>query len=73
MIERAQQKMFLDAVVIQQGQLAEKHAKLGTKDLYQMVRFGAEEIFKAESSTVTDDDIVSALEISIFGLNTPNT
>eukprot|EP01083_Nonionella_stella_P125168 378497_1 len=62
MLERAQQKMFLDAVVIQQGQLAEKHAKLSTKDLYQMVRFGAEEIFKADSSNVTDVDIETILK-----------
>ena len=51
-IERADRKLFLDAAVIQQGRLAEKHAQLSKDDLMQMVRFGADEILRKGA---TDD------------------
>ncbi|KAL8515572.1 hypothetical protein ACS0TY_014310 [Phlomoides rotata] len=55
-IERAYKKLALDALVIQQGRLAE--AKTVNKDeLLQMVRFGAEMVFSSKDSTITDEDI----------------
>ena len=86
-IERAYKKLALDALVIQQGRLAEQksedifaykflllitfemHMKSLTEDdvmhdtavnkdeLLQMVRFGAEMVFSAKDSTITDEDI----------------
>jgi len=56
-IERAEAKLHLDAVVIQQGRLAEKNKTLGEDELLSMIRFGADEIFKSRDSTITDEDI----------------
>lgn len=56
-IERADRKLFLDAAVIQQGRLAEKHSSLDKKDLMHMVRFGADQIISGKGGTYTDDDI----------------
>ncbi|KAF7839293.1 ISWI chromatin-remodeling complex ATPase CHR11 [Senna tora] len=55
-IERAYKKLALDALVIQQGRLAEQ--KTVNKDaLLQMVRFGAEMVLGSKDSTITDEDI----------------
>ncbi|OIT20860.1 putative chromatin-remodeling complex atpase chain [Nicotiana attenuata] len=55
-IERAYKKLALDALVIQQGRLAEQ--KIVNKDeLLQMVRFGAEMVFSSKDSTITYEDI----------------
>ncbi|PPS12655.1 hypothetical protein GOBAR_AA07983 [Gossypium barbadense] len=51
-IERAYKKLALDALVIQQGRLAEQK-----NELLQMVRFGAEMVFSSKDSTITDEDI----------------
>ena len=48
-VERADRKLFLDAAVIQQGRLAEQNTQLSKNDLMQMVKFGADEIFKGRS------------------------
>lgn len=56
-IERADRKLFLDAAVIQQGRLAEKHQSADKKDLMHMVRFGADQILSSKGGTYTDDDI----------------
>lgn len=55
--QRAVKKLYLDAVVIQQGRLAEQNTKLSRAELMQMVRFGAEEVFRSTESTITDEDI----------------
>nr|XP_004508306.1 ISWI chromatin-remodeling complex ATPase CHR11-like isoform X2 [Cicer arietinum] len=55
-IERAYKKLALDALVIQQGRLAEQKA-VNKDDLLQMVRFGAEMVFSSKDSTITDEDI----------------
>lgn len=47
----------MDAVVIQQGRLADKNKALNEDELLSMVRFGADEIFKSRDSTITDEDI----------------
>ena len=61
-VERAQQKLKLDAMVVQQGRLQEKEKKLSKQDLLETIRFGADKIFRSKESTVTDDDIDLILE-----------
>ncbi|MQL96698.1 hypothetical protein Taro_029380 [Colocasia esculenta] len=55
-IERAYKKLALDALVIQQGRLAEQKA-VNKDELLHMVRFGAEMVFSSKDSTITDEDI----------------
>jgi len=61
-VERAQQKLKLDAMVVQQGRLQENEKKLSKSDLLDTLRFGADKIFKSKDSTITDDDIEIILE-----------
>jgi len=56
-VERAEKKLYLDAVVVQQGRLQNQTKKLGKDELMTMVKFGAETIFKSGGATVTDEDI----------------
>ncbi|TMW56088.1 hypothetical protein Poli38472_008736 [Pythium oligandrum] len=60
-IERAQQKLKLDAMVVQQGRLQEKQAKLSKTDMLEMIRFGADQVFRSTDSTITDEDIDAIL------------
>jgi len=55
-VERAQQKLKLDAMVVQQGRLKDKD-KLSRNELLEAVRFGADKIFKSKDSSITDEDI----------------
>ncbi|XP_042373093.1 ISWI chromatin-remodeling complex ATPase CHR11-like isoform X1 [Zingiber officinale] len=55
-IERAYKKLALDALVIQQGRLAEQKT-VNKDELLQMIRFGAEMVFSSKDSTITDEDI----------------
>jgi len=61
-VERAQQKLKLDAVVVQQGRLQEKEKKLSKQDLLDTLRFGADKIFRSKDSTITAADIEMILE-----------
>lgn len=61
-IERAQQKLKLDAMVVQSGRLKEKD-KLSRDELLSAVRFGADKIFKSKDSSITDDDIDMILDV----------
>lgn len=61
-VERAQQKLKLDAMVVQQGRLQEKDRKLSKNELLDTIRFGADKIFRTKESTITDDDIDLILE-----------
>ena len=60
-VERAQQKLKLDAMVVQQGRLKEKD-KVSKEEMMAAVRFGADTIFRSEESTITDEDIDVILE-----------
>lgn len=60
-VERAQQKLKLDAMVVQQGRLKEKD-KVSKEEIMAAVRFGADTIFRSEESTITDEDIDVILE-----------
>jgi len=55
-VERAQQKLKLDAMVVQSGRLKDKD-KLSNEELLQAIRFGADKVFKTKDSSITDDDI----------------
>jgi len=61
-VERAEKKLYLDAVVVQQGRLQESNKNLDKTELMSMVKFGAEAIFKANGATITDEDIDLILE-----------
>jgi SWI/SNF-related matrix-associated actin-dependent regulator of chromatin subfamily A member 5 len=61
-IERAQQKLKLDAMVVQQGRLQDQEKKLSKDDLLDTLRFGADKIFRSKDSEVTDEDIEQILE-----------
>jgi SWI/SNF-related matrix-associated actin-dependent regulator of chromatin subfamily A member 5 len=61
-VERAQQKLKLDAMVVQQGRLQESDKKMSKQELLDTLRFGAEKIFKSKDSTITDEDIELILE-----------
>ncbi|KAK8801168.1 hypothetical protein WA158_001938 [Blastocystis sp. Blastoise] len=56
-IERAERKLYLDAVVIQQGRMINNTNKLSTNEVATMVRYGAEKIINSEAGTFNDDDI----------------
>ena len=60
-VERAQQKLKLDAMVVQQGRLKDKD-KVTKEEILAAVRFGADTVFRSEESTITDDDIDVILE-----------
>lgn len=60
-VERAQQKLKLDAMVVQQGRLKEKD-KVSKEEMLAAVRFGADQVFRSEESTITDEDIDIILE-----------
>lgn len=61
-VERAQQKLKLDAMVVQQGRLQDKDKKMTKQDLLETIRFGADKVFRSKESTITDDDIDLILE-----------
>ena len=60
-VERAQQKLKLDAMVVQQGRLKDTD-KVSKEEIMAAVRFGADTVFRSEESTITDDDIDVILE-----------
>ena len=60
-VERAEQKLQMDAAVVQQGRLMEKQKALSKEEALAAVRFGADKIFKAESTEITDADIDAML------------
>jgi hypothetical protein len=60
-VERAQQKLKLDAMVVQQGRLKDKD-KVSKEEIMAAVRFGADAVFRSEESTITDEDIDVILE-----------
>ena len=60
-VERAQQKLKLDAMVVQQGRLKDAD-KVSKEEIMAAVRFGADTVFRSEESTITDDDIDVILE-----------
>uniref|UniRef100_A0A0N5AGX8 SWI/SNF related, matrix associated, actin dependent regulator of chromatin, subfamily a, member 5 n=1 Tax=Syphacia muris TaxID=451379 RepID=A0A0N5AGX8_9BILA len=60
-IERADMKLHLDSIVIQQGRLADAQKTLGKEDMLDMIRHGADQVFASKDSTITDEDIDTIL------------
>ena len=60
-MERAEMKLHLDQIVIQQGRLVDGQQKVGNTEMLDMIRHGADKVFSAKDSTVTDDDIETIL------------
>lgn len=62
-IERAERKLYLDAAIVQQGRLMEQNKQLSKDEMMQMVRFGADEIFRSDRGVtdVTDEDVDAIL------------
>jgi SLIDE len=60
-VERAQQKLKLDAMVVQQGRLKDAD-KVSKEEIMAAVRFGADVVFRSEESTISDEDIDIILE-----------
>ena len=59
-VERAQQKLKLDAMVVQSGRLKEKD-KVSKDELMNAIKFGADKVFRSTESDITDDDIDAIL------------
>lgn len=70
MYKRALKKLYLDAMVVQQGRLQANAKSTATaEELLSMVRFGAEEIFKSRGQEITDADIDQLLNEGETKLN----
>lgn len=62
-VERAEVKLRLDKLVIQQGKLVDnKQAQLNKDEILNMIRFGANHVFASKDSDITDADIDSILQ-----------
>ncbi|RWS31994.1 SWI/SNF-related matrix-associated actin-dependent regulator of chromatin subfamily A member 5-like isoform X5 [Leptotrombidium deliense] len=62
-VERAEMKLRLDTVVIQQGRLVDSAGnKLGKEEMLGMIRHGADHIFASKDSEITDEDIDAILK-----------
>jgi SWI/SNF-related matrix-associated actin-dependent regulator of chromatin subfamily A member 5 len=61
-IEKAEIKLRLDALVIQQGRLLDRSQALSKKEMLEMIRFGANAIFEAkDAKDITEEDIDAIL------------
>ena len=69
-VERAMVKLKLDAVVVQQGRLANKHNRLSKDEMLTMIQYGADSVFRKDadessenkSTEYSDADIQKILE-----------
>eukprot|EP00079_Xenopus_tropicalis_P023419 XP_012815803.1 PREDICTED: SWI/SNF-related matrix-associated actin-dependent regulator of chromatin subfamily A member 5 isoform X1 [Xenopus tropicalis] len=62
-VERAEMKLRLDSIVIQQGRLVDQNLnKLGKDEMLQMIRHGATHVFASKDSEITEEDINAILE-----------
>ncbi|XP_057313137.1 SWI/SNF-related matrix-associated actin-dependent regulator of chromatin subfamily A member 5-like [Hydractinia symbiolongicarpus] len=61
-IERAEMKLRLDRVVIQQGRLVDSTNKINKDEMLNMIRHGADKVFAGKDSTITNEDIDAILE-----------
>ncbi|XP_064133637.1 probable global transcription activator SNF2L1 isoform X3 [Loxodonta africana] len=62
-VERAEIKLRLDSIVIQQGRLIDQQSnKLAKEEMLQMIRHGATHVFASKESELTDEDITTILE-----------
>ena len=73
-LDRAMKKLHLDALVIQSGRLVDKEKGLGTAEMLNAIRFGADNIFKMaeggeELAEQDIDEILRQAEIKTKALN----
>ncbi|KAG5844891.1 hypothetical protein ANANG_G00132980 [Anguilla anguilla] len=62
-VERAEMKLRLDSIVIQQGRLVDQNLnKLGKDEMLSIIRHGATHVFASKESEITDEDIDAILE-----------
>jgi len=61
-VERATQKLKLDAMVVQSGRLQENQKKLTKEDMLQAVKFGADAVFRSSESSISNEDIDTLIE-----------
>ncbi len=61
-MEKAEVKLRLDKLVIQQGRLLDKtNSALNKDEMLNMIRHGADHVFASKDSDITDEDIDSIL------------
>ncbi len=61
-VEKAEVKLRLDKLVIQQGRLLDKNNSALNKDeMLNMIRHGADHVFASKDSDITDEDIDTIL------------
>ncbi|XP_063223834.1 chromatin-remodeling complex ATPase chain Iswi isoform X2 [Bacillus rossius redtenbacheri] len=61
-VERAEVKLRLDKIVIQQGRLVDsKQNQLNKDEMLNMIRHGANHVFASKDSEITDEDIDTIL------------
>lgn len=61
-VERAMMKLKLDAVVVQQGRLADKSKSLQKDEMLAMIQYGADTVFRqTHEDDMTDEDIDALL------------
>ena len=60
-LERAERKLYLDRLVIEQGRLTMQMPSLKPDELLGLIRFGADNILKTSGASLTDEDIESLL------------
>ncbi|KAK1787712.1 hypothetical protein P4O66_015934 [Electrophorus voltai] len=85
-VERAEMKLRLDSIVIQQGtemnkqfvchkscRLIDQQNKIGKDEMLQMIRHGATHVFASKDSELTDEDIDTILERGAKKHSTPPT
>ncbi|XP_021961000.1 chromatin-remodeling complex ATPase chain Iswi [Folsomia candida] len=64
-VERAEVKLRLDKLVIQQGRLVDsKTNQLNKDEMLNIIRFGADHVFASKDSEITDEDIDAILSKS---------
>ncbi|KAK9509609.1 hypothetical protein O3M35_006882 [Rhynocoris fuscipes] len=61
-VERAEIKLRLDKLVIQQGRLVDNKTALNKDEMLNMIRHGANHVFASKDSEITDEDIDTILE-----------
>merc|ERR1712088_888730 len=61
-VEKAEVKLKLDRMVIQQGKLMEQKTNLNKDEMVNMIRHGASQVFSTKDGDITDIDIDSLLE-----------
>ena len=61
-IEKAEIKLKLDRMIIQQGKLAEQKSNLNKDEMANMIRHGASHVFSSKEGEITDVDIDKLLE-----------